>query len=94
MAVAGESAAPELTTQMYDAEDAKRAACEAIYAPIAAYMTTPPSFSEEFASDVGAFIAYIIPIPSVERCAEAQAQYRQAVEALEQRVGASEAGSQ
>ncbi|MGE0120725.1 MAG: hypothetical protein AB7S71_19120 [Dongiaceae bacterium] len=94
VADAGETAAPDLTTEMYDAEDAKRAACETIYAPIAAYMTAPPSFGEELAADVGAFVAYIVPIPSVERCAEAQAQYRKAVEALEQRVGESEAGGQ
>ncbi len=93
-AAAGETVAPDLTTKVYDAEDAKRAAGETIYAPIAGYMTTPPSFSEEFASDVGAFIAYIVPIPSVERCAAAQAQYQQAVEALEQRVGGSETDGQ
>lgn len=87
-AAVAEAVEPELATEMYDAEDAKRAACETIYAPIAAYMTTSPSFGEELAADVGAFLAYIFPIPAIERCADAQARYQETVEALERRVGA------
>lgn len=91
IAASAETIEPDLTTQMYDAEDAKRAACESIYASISEQMTRPPSFGEELASDVGAFVAYLLPIDEVERCADAQAKYLSAVESLERRVGAPDA---
>src|SRR5262245_23955683 len=64
-----EAISPDLTTQMYDAEDAKRTACESIYASISEQMTQRPSFGEELVSDLGAFLAYLFPIGEVERCA-------------------------
>jgi len=85
-----ETVDPELTTPMYDAEDAKRKACESIYASVAEQMTRPSSFGEELAADVGAFLAYFFPIPQIERCADAQAEYRAAVEDLERRAAALE----
>jgi hypothetical protein len=90
-AASAEAIEPDSTTQMYDAEDAKRAACESIYASISEQMTRPPSFGEELASDAGAFIAYLFPIEEVERCADAQAKYESAVVALERRIGAQDA---
>jgi hypothetical protein len=88
VAANAEAVAPDLTTQMYDAEDAKREACESIYASISEQMERPPSFGEELASDVGAFVAYLFPIKEVERCADAQAKYQATVEALERRTEA------
>lgn len=88
LAATAEATQPELTTELYDAEDAKRVACEAIYASVAEFMTRPPSFGEELVADIGAFVAYLVPIEEVERCAEAQARYQAAVEALADRVGA------
>jgi hypothetical protein len=93
VAASAEVLEPDITTQMYDAEDAKRAACESIYASISELMTRPPSFGEELVSDVGAFLAYLFPIDEVERCADAQAKYLSAVEALERRVGVPDAGT-
>ena len=94
IAASAEAIDPELTTEMYDAEDAKRAACETIYQAISAQMTRPPSFGEEIESDVGLFIAYLVPIDEVERCAKAQADYRAAVERLQGRVqGRAAAGA-
>jgi hypothetical protein len=90
VAADAEAIEPDSTTRMYDAEDAKRAACESIYASISEMMTRPPSFGEELASDVGGFLAYLFPIEEVERCADAQANYESAVEALEHRVGATD----
>lgn len=83
-----ETVDPDLTTPMYDAEDAKRRACESIYASVAEQMTRPSSFGEELAADVGAFLAYFFPIPEIERCADAQAEYRSTVEDLERQADA------
>jgi hypothetical protein len=96
IAAAAEAIDPELTTEMYDAEDAKRAACETIYQSISEQMTRRPSFGEELESDVGLFIAYFVPIDEVERCARAQVDYRAAVERLQGRMqgrAAAPAGS-
>ncbi len=86
IAAAAEAIDPELTTEMYDAEDAKRAACQMIYQSISEQMTRRPSFGEELESDLGLFVAYLVPIGEVERCARAQADYRAAVERLQGRV--------
>ena len=86
IAAAAEAIDPELTTEMYDAEDAKRAACETIYQSISESMTRRPSFGEELESDVGLFVAYLVPIGEVERCARAQADYGAAVERLQRRM--------
>lgn len=94
VAARAEAIDPDLTTPMYDAEDAKRVACESIYASIAEQITRPPSFGEELAADAGAFVAYLLPIAEVERCADAQAKYQAAVEALEDRAGTSNSSSE
>ncbi len=86
IAAAAEAVDPQLTTEMYDAEDAKRAACETIYQSISEQMTRRPSFGEELEADVGLFVAYLVPIGEVERCARAQADYGVAVERLQRRM--------
>jgi hypothetical protein len=86
IAAAAEAIDPQLTTEMYDAEDAKRAACETIYQAISEQMTRRPSFGDELESDFGLFVAYLVPIEEVERCARAQASYRTTVELLQRRV--------
>jgi hypothetical protein len=88
VAARAEAIDPDLTTPMYDAEEAKRLACESIYASIAEQITRPPSFGEELTADTGAFVAYLLPVAEVERCADAQAKYQAAVEALESRADA------
>lgn len=90
VAARAEAIEPDLTTQMYDAEDAKRAACETIYTSISEEMTQPPSYGEELASGIGAFLAYLFPFEEVERCADAQAKYEAAVKALERQVGSAD----
>jgi hypothetical protein len=89
-AASAEAIEPELTTAMYDAEDAKQAACESIYTSVSEQMTRPPSYGEELESDIGAFVAYLFPIEEVERCADAQRRYESAVEALERRISPSD----
>ncbi len=86
IAAAADAIDPQLTTEMYDAEDAKRAACETIYQSISEQMTRRPSFGEELESDVGLFVAYLVPIDEIERCARAQTDYGAAVERLQRRV--------
>jgi hypothetical protein len=86
IAATAEAIDPELTTEMYDAEDAKRAACQSIYESISEQMTRRPSFAEELESDVGLFVAYLVPIEDVERCARAQDAYRTTVERLQSRL--------
>ena len=86
LAGAAEAVDPDMTTEMYDAEDAKRQACETIYQSISEQMTRRPSFSDELESDVGLFVAYMVPIGEIERCARAQADYAKAVERLQERL--------
>jgi len=86
LAATAEAIDPEMTTEMYDAEDAKRRACETIYKSISEQMTRQPSFSDELESDVGLFVAYMVPIEEIERCARAQADYAKAVERLQERL--------
>jgi hypothetical protein len=86
LAGAAEAIDPEMTTEMYDAEDAKRRACETIYQSISEQMTHRPSFSDELESDVGLFVAYMVPIGEIERCARAQTDYAKAVERLQARL--------
>jgi len=86
LAAAAEAIDPEMTTEMYDAEDAKRRACETIYKSISEQMTRQPSFSDELESDVGLFVAYMVPIEEIERCARAQADYAKALERLQDRL--------
>jgi hypothetical protein len=86
IAAAADAIDPELATEMYDAEDAKRRACETIYQSISEQMTRRPSFSDDLESDVGLFVAYMVPIGEIERCARAQADYGRAVERLQNRV--------
>lgn len=96
IAAIADSIDPALTTEMYDAEDAKRVACQTIYQSISELMTQRPSFGEELESDIGLFVAYLVPIDEVERCANAQADYRAAVGRLQARVqegGATSAGN-
>jgi hypothetical protein len=87
VAARAEAIEPDLTTAMYDAEDAKQAACQSIYASVSEQMVRPPSYGEELESDIGAFLAYLFPIEEVEQCADAQAKYESAVAALERQVG-------
>ena len=96
IAATAEAIDPELTTEMYDAEDAKRVGCQTIYQSISEQMTQRPSFGEEIESDIGLFVAYVVPIDEIERCAQAQAIYQAAVERLQKRVqgrGSAPAGS-
>lgn len=86
IAAAAEAIDPEATTSMYDAEDAKRAACQTIYESISEQIASKPSFGEEFVSDLGLFVAYLVPIEEVERCAKAEAAYEAVVEAIGKRV--------
>jgi len=86
VAATAEEIDPELTTEMYDAEDAKRVACQRIYQAISEMMTQQPSFGDELESDIGLFVAYLVPIDEVERCARAQIDYAAAVERLQSRV--------
>lgn len=86
VAARAEAVDPDLTTPMYDAEEAKHAACETIYQSISELMVREPSFGEQLVSDLGQFIAYFIPVEEIERCAEAQAAYAAVIEDLRRRV--------
>lgn len=86
-ATAAEAIDPELTTPLYDAEDAKRDACQPIYASISELMQREPSYGEQLASDLGLFFAFFFPIDELERCADAQAAYAAAIDDLRNRIG-------
>ncbi|MGH6933569.1 MAG: hypothetical protein ACREEE_14175 [Dongiaceae bacterium] len=83
-----ELAGPELSDPVYAAEDSKIAACRFMNEAVVDRMMRDPSFGEQFVSDVGVVVALLVPIPKVERCAEAFDSYVAAVDALEQRLGA------
>lgn len=86
VATNAEAVDPELTTPMYDAEDAKRAACQTLYDSIAERMQRTPTFGEQLVSDLGQFVAYFIPFDELEHCAAAQDVYAVAVADLKQRM--------
>jgi hypothetical protein len=82
VAAAAEVIDPEITTDLYDAEDAKQQACQMIYQSVAQLMARPPTFGEQLVSDLGMFLAYLVPLSDVERCASAQADYETALDRL------------
>lgn len=86
-ATAAEAIDPNLTTPLYDAEDAKRDACQPIYASISELMQREPSYGEQLASDLGLFFAFFFPIEELERCADAQVTYAAAIDDLRKRIG-------
>lgn len=88
---AAEAIDPDLSTALYDAEDAKRDACQPIYASISELMQRSPSYGEELASDLGLFFAFFFPIDEIERCAKAQAAYASAIDELRQQLSGAAA---
>ena len=61
---------------IYDAEAARHRACEKIIEAVRKQRDEGPgSFAERFKSDFGQWAAALVPVPSVERCAEAQDIY-------------------
>lgn len=86
-AAAAEAVDPDLTNRLYEAEDEKRSACQTIYASISELMQRDPTYGEQLASDIGLFLAFFFPFDEVERCAKAQAAYRDAIDDLKQRLG-------
>ncbi len=62
--------------RIYDAEAARHRACEKIIEAVRKQRDEGPgSFAQRFKSDFGQFASALVPIPSVERCAEAQDRY-------------------
>jgi hypothetical protein len=88
---AAEEQGTGLEQPVYAAEDAKAEACAFLHAAAADRMRRDPGFGEQFVSDLSAVVALLLPIRSVERCADSLKSYVRAVEALSDVLGESAA---
>ena len=91
-----EDAGSGLDRDMQRAEVAKMDACKEIYEATNARMEREMSgdglsFTEQFWADLRLLVIRLFPIPSVEHCAEAQADYIAAYESLRERLAQAEA---
>ncbi len=82
MVVSAEQAGNGLERPVYEAEDAKNAACGFLHHAVFDRFARDPNFFEQFASDLSSAIVLIVPIAQVEDCAAAFAAYSAAVETL------------
>jgi len=72
---------PEITRALDQAEDGKLAACRDINKRAWEATEDPrQSFFEQLLTDLSLLFAFLVPVGSVERCADAQRDYRQAFE--------------
>ena len=79
---------PGLEDAFYGAEMAKLDACRPIDEAVADAVEAGAmiSFDKQFVSDASRLVAFIIPLPSVERCAKAHEDYRREYSALRTRL--------
>ena len=87
-AMAASDLEPGLEDAFYDAEMAKFEACRPIDEAVADAVEAGSmiSFAKQFVSDASRLVAFIIPLPSVERCAKAHEDYRREYSALRTRL--------
>ena len=93
-----EDAGSGLDRDMQRAEVAKMDACKEIYEATDARMEREMggdglSFTEQFWADLRLLVIRLVPVPSVERCAEAQDDYVAAYENLRERLAQVETNS-
>ena len=88
VAMAAGDLEPGLEDAFYDAEMAKFEACRPIdeAAADAVEAGGVTSFTKHFVSDASRLVAFVIPLPSVERCAKAHDDYRREYSALRTRL--------
>jgi hypothetical protein len=68
---------------LYEAEDAKLEACRFMNDAAADRIQRTPSFGEQFLSELSMVVVLIVPVGTVERCAEALHAYRASIARLE-----------
>lgn len=81
---------PALTIPVRRAEAAKDEACQFMADGATERMNNnDPTLWEGFVSDFGQLVTLVFPVPMVERCAGAQAAYRQSLDDLRQQLNAA-----
>ena len=84
---------PDLQTPLYDAELEMQSSCKPINKAVTERRdTTVISIAAQFRTDLTLLTALFVPIPAVESCATAQADYRETLATLCQKL--DEMGSQ
>ena len=83
---AAESLNNGIEKPVYDAEDAKLEACRFLHEATVQGMEKSPTFTEQFTSDVGSVFVLLVPVGTVERCADSIHAYRDSIAKLEQQL--------
>jgi hypothetical protein len=82
-----EELAPGLQDELYAAEAARHAACKPVTEAVQQRIAEGEgAFMSRLRSDFAELVALLVPIPVVERCAEAQTAYRLEVASLCRRL--------
>jgi hypothetical protein len=84
-----EELANGLENPVYAAEEFKDRACDFLHEAVLDRLQRNPGFGEQFVSDLTSAVVLLVPIPQVERCAEALEAYSGTVDALSREIDSS-----
>lgn len=79
VAMEAEASDPALAEALYAAEDNKRVACDRLNDAVIDMMENRYDFFDNFYADLTQLVVLIVPFASVERCADAMADYQEAL---------------
>jgi hypothetical protein len=84
LATAAEPLGTGIEKPVYDAEDAQLESCRFLTeATVQRMQQDPPTFGEQFVSDLSEVIVLLVPVEPVERCADSIKAYRESIAQLE-----------
>ncbi len=86
LATAAEVLGTGIEQPVYDAEDAKLGACRFLNEATVERMQREPTFGEQFVSDLSSVIVLLVPVATVERCAESLDAYRTSIARLQDQL--------
>lgn len=86
LATTAESLGTGIEQPVYDAEDRKLEACRFLTEATIDLMQREPSFAEQFISDLSSVVVLIVPVGTVERCADSLDAYRTSIARLESQL--------
>jgi hypothetical protein len=86
LATTAEALGTGIEQAVYDAEDDKLEACRFLTEATVDLMQREPTFAEQFMSDLSSVVVLIIPVGTVERCADSLDAYRTSIAQLERQL--------
>jgi hypothetical protein len=86
LATAAEAVGTGIEQPVYEAEDAKIEACRFLNEATVEQMQREPTFAEQFVSDLSAVIVLLVPVATVERCADSLDAYRTSIARLQDQL--------